>query len=332
MGHDRRSIQTCQNVFIKYGRGELMEYVSAINELSYKNSCVTMGKFDGMHRGHQLLFSELYKSEAKGLLSVVLTFDTPPADLFSGKVSSQIYTEEEKRYFLEKKGMDVMVCFPFTKETAAIEPEDFIRDILVKKLGAKKLVVGADFGFGKGRRGNVELLSSLKEKYGYELIVVPKLKDGDDIISSTLIREKLKEGNIEYANRLLGMPYRIRGVVEHGMQLGRKIGMPTLNVIPHSKKLLPPNGVYVTITYVDNIPYYGVTNIGCKPTVTSNGERMAESHLFNFDREIYGALVETEFFTYERPECKFASVAELSERMYKDMEYAKEYFRKINRI
>ena len=223
-----------------------MEYITS-SDFHFKNTAVALGKFEGIHRGHQLLMDEVKKQELHGLQSVVFTFDRPTRLTLTGDTKyKQIYTKEERKTILEKRGINILIEHPFTKEFAALTPERFIREVLVEKVGAKVIVVGTDFHFGKNRSGSILDLEKLEEECGYHLIVVEKLQlDGKDI-SSTRIRASLEKGDMEEASALLGRNYSVSGEIVHGNALGRTIQVPTINQKVPSFKLLPANGVYVS--------------------------------------------------------------------------------------
>ncbi len=304
-----------------------MEYICGKTEFQYHNSCITLGKFDGLHRGHQLLFSYLYKYEKQGYTSVMFTFDYHPGNLFSDREIDLIYTEEEKKALLTEQGPQVLISYPFTKESASMEPEEFIRKVLIEQLDAKIIVVGDDYHFGRKRRGDIAMLREFSKDYGYELIVCEKLKFEGQEISSTRIRRELSLGHMEQVNDMLGHPYSIIGTVVSGRQLGRKIGIPTVNILPLPHKLLPPFGVYASKVKVNGNIYYGVTNIGCKPTVDQSGQVGVETYIFDFNESIYGQEISVELYTFHRGEAKFDSVEELQLVMEKDIEFAKDYFK-----
>jgi len=300
-----------------------MEYIYGSTDFKYQNTCVTLGKFDGLHRGHQLLLSELAKFEQQGLTSVMFTFDYHPGNLFSEKEIDLIYTEEEKKELLSRLGPKVLISYPFTEETASMEPEDFIKEVLIGKLDAKAIVIGTDYRFGKKRKGDAELLKKYSVVYGYELVVCEKLTYSDKVISSTRIREELRNGQIESVNEMLGRPYTIMGTVVTGNKIGRTIGVPTVNLLPTEHKLLPPNGVYASrIKYQENT-YYGVTNIGYKPTVGAGQKLGVETHIFGFTGDLYGKIIEVELYRYEP---KFSSIEELKQRVQSDIENVKDFF------
>ena len=198
-----------------------MLYLSENMEFRLKNTAVSLGKFDGVHLGHRLLIERIIKEKSRGLQAVVFTFSLHPMSLFSDKELELIDTEKEKIEKLEQLGVDVLISYPFTKETAATEPEDFVRNILVKQLDVKVIVVGSDYRFGKKRKGDVNLLQKMSEECGYELVVYDKLQIDQHIVGSTLIRTEIAMGNMEFVEKLLGEPYRIEGEVVYGKQIGR---------------------------------------------------------------------------------------------------------------
>ncbi|MDO5147018.1 MAG: bifunctional riboflavin kinase/FAD synthetase [Eubacteriales bacterium] len=304
-----------------------MEYIRE-PDFQLENTAVALGKFEGLHRGHQLLFDKIKEQKKNGLKSVVFTFDMPPRSALAQDFSyQQIYTREERKVLLEKMGMDILIEHPFTKEFASLSPEEFVREILVKKAGARVVVVGRDFRFGKRRSGDVALLERMSAACGYRLIVVEKLQWEKKDVSSTKIRFCLERGEMEQAEKMLGRPYTILGKVVHGKALGRTIQIPTANQIADKKKLMPPNGVYVSRIYIEGEehPFYGITNVGIKPTVEENGQKGVETNIFQFEGDIYGKEIEVELLHYRRPEMYFHGVEELRCQMEKDIRYAKEY-------
>lgn len=305
-----------------------MEYITS-SDFHFKNTAVALGKFEGIHRGHQLLMDEVKKQELHGLQSVVFTFDRPTRLTLTGDTKyKQIYTKEERKTILEKRGINILIEHPFTKEFAALTPERFIREVLVEKVGAKVIVVGTDFHFGKNRSGSILDLENLEE-CGYHLIVVEKLQlDGKDI-SSTRIRASLEEGDMEEASALLGRNYSVSGEIIHGNALGRTIQVPTINQKVPSFKLLPPNGVYVSKIHWNDEVYYGITNIGTKPTVNDTSEKTVETNIFDFDKDVYGEKMVVELLHYHRKESRFSSVEALQTQLFKDIEFGKQFVAKI---
>ena len=304
-----------------------MEYIAGITDFKVNNSVVTIGKFDGLHLGHQLLMEQVIEYKKQGYRAVMFSFLFHPENLLRKKELELIYTEEEKLHKLRQTGMDVLVSYPFTEETSNLEPEDFIRDILKDKLDARIIVVGKDFRFGHNRSGDIHLLKELECKYDYQLIACDKRKWHHTIISSSAIRKELSEGNMEVANAMLGKPYSIHGKVLHGRKIGRTLGMPTTNLIPTSDKLLPPNGVYASRTLIDGIYHQGVTSIGYKPTVGAEKNKGVETYLFDLDQDLYGKEIEVEILHYQRPELRFDSLEELRVKMQEDILISRNYFR-----
>lgn len=295
-----------------------MEYIQGVNGLYVnEDTAVTLGKFDGLHRGHCKLIRRTQEFKKYGLKSVVFTLN------FNRK--GMLLTKEERQQILAKLGVDYLVECPFVPEIAQMEPEEFVRAILVDKLHARRIIVGADFRFGYERKGDARLLKELEKIYDFQVEVLRKEKLGDREISSTYIREALEAGDMEKAELLLGYPYVVSGEVLHGRHIGGKLLVPTVNLVPTTRKLLPPNGVYVSRTKVGDQKFGGITNIGYKPTV---GEKFrgVETYLFDFDADLYGCDIEVELLHYLRPEKKFASIDALREQMTKDIAFGREFF------
>jgi riboflavin kinase/FMN adenylyltransferase len=251
----------------------------------------------------------------------------PPRNRVEEIVANVLTTNEEKQYIFEKQGIDYLIECPFTPEIMAMEPKDFIAWIS-RSLHMKYVVVGDDFRFGHKRTGDYHTLQQYEEVYGYKTIVIEKLKDSNRDISSTYVREKIADGNIRKANQLLGYKYFIKSEIVHGKKLGRKIGIPTINMILPTNKLLPPNGVYVTEVLVDGKVYMGVTNVGCKPTVSEEKILGVETYIADFCQDIYGEKIVVSFIDFIRPEQKFESIEKLKAQMESDIEVAKKYYNK----
>lgn len=298
----------------------MMKFVNQLSQLQIKEkTAVTLGKFDGLHRGHKKLLNQVLRKKEEGYLATIFTFDMPPKNLLKGIHGRMILTNEERTMLLMKYGVDILFECPFTKEIAGMEPEQFVKDILIGHMNAGYIVVGADFKFGHERSGDIYLLDRLSRKYDFKLLVLAKEQYKTRDISSTYIREVLKEGRMELAWKLLGYPYFVTGEVVKGKQLGRVIGVPTVNQLPQENKLLPPDGVYASRTIVDGKIYKSMTNIGVRPTVEDTQVRNLETYLFDFNEEIYGRDVQVELLSFERPEIKFASLEELKMQLMADM-------------
>lgn len=290
-----------------------------------ENTVLSLGKFDGIHRGHELLLEYMADKKNEGLSGAIFTFDIPPRNNVEHTEAKVLTTNEEKMHIFEQFGIDYLVECPFTKEIMCMEAENFIEKI-VRQLHVKCMVVGEDFHFGHNRRGDYRMLRQYAQKYDYEVIVVQKMQEDARDISSTFVREEIIKGNIEKANHLLGYRYFVTSVVEHGNQIGRTIGIPTINQVPPREKLLPPYGVYITEVYIDEQKYRGITNVGCKPTVGEKNPVGVETHLLDFAGDVYDKVVTVEFISRVRAEQKFASIEELKTQMQNDIAYGRAFF------
>lgn len=288
-------------------------------------TAVAIGKFDGLHRGHRELLRLILEQKKKGYLSTIFTFDPPPEVLFGKRQPKEITTKEEKRIIFEKMGVDILIEYPLNEISAAIEPEDFVKEILKEKMNMCYLVAGYDLSFGHKGAGNAKLLESLAPKYDFELYIIEKVCDGGREISSTYIREEVEKGNMVLVTRLLGEPYMVIGQIVHGAKLGRKIGMPTINILPQKEKMLPPKGVYYSRTKIGEKEYKSITNIGKKPTVCDEGQIGVETYLYEFDKDVYGKNAVVKLLEFKRPERKFSNVEELKSQMMKDVNEGREF-------
>lgn len=306
-----------------------MEYIKQSMTFEIEGpSVLSLGKFDGLHRGHELLMEYMRekKQEQQNLKAVVFTFDIPPSEQTQNLRMQVLTTSQEKVRLFEENGIDYVIECPFTREIMCMEPEKFI-DRIVKNLHVKDIVVGTDFRFGYKRRGNYQMLRQYAPQYGYQLKVVPKMQEEGRDISSTYIREEINAGNIEKAHKLLGYPFFVEGSVLHGRKLGKAVlGIPTINLIPPQEKLLPPMGVYVTRTECMGKHYPGITNVGCKPTIQGENPIGVETHLFDISEDMYGRMVRVSFLKRVRPEQKFDSLDALKAQMEQDIQYGKVYF------
>lgn len=301
-----------------------MRYYNRLEDIVQdKKTVITLGKFDGIHRGHQKLLNEVHRrAREENLQTVLFTFDVSPQTRIGKKDYCVIVTNSEKKEFVEKFGIDIMIECPFTDQVRNMEAEDFVEKILVNRLKAKALVIGDDFGFGKGRKGTPAFLKAMEKKYGYTVDIIEKEKDGDKDISSTYVREELLKGNIEKANGLLGYRFFIAGEIIHGMHIGTGLGFPTINIVPDKEKILPPNGVYATVTEVDGREYNSITNIGVKPTV--DGKTLGvETFIYDFDGSLYGKKAYVRLLKFIRQEKKFSSIDELKKQVDKDIEFGR---------
>ena len=292
----------------------------------FKNAVITIGNFDGVHIGHQALFHEVIeKADAIDGTSIAMTFDPHPSRVLQKNNNPALITlQEQKAELIERSGMQVLICIPFTKQFASLSAEDFIKNFLIDKIGMKAIIVGGDYTFGKNREGNLAVLKSFASQLGYEVIVADWIKaaqKASDRISSTKIRELVMSGNVEPARKMLGRHYQIRGRVVKGRDRGGKLlGTPTAN-INLQDELCPKTGIYaVTVEYKSRI-YKGVANIGYSPTFEDN-EFTVEVHLLDFAENIYDEKIRVNFIERIRDEKKFADIAELKEQINQDIKTA----------
>ena len=300
--------------------------IAQIDKILEQGTALVLGKFDGLHKGHKLLIDMVVRQKQYGLIPVVFTFAKAPKEHIYKQKQQYILTSTEKSLFMQESGVDIMIEHPLNDVFLNMEPEDFIKKVLVDVLHVRKIYCGPDMGFGKGRRGDVSLLRQYEQEYGYETIVVDKLKHMDREISSTYIREEIKKGAIGLYNELLGYPYTVIGTVEPGKQIGRTLGFPTVNIIPEHDKVLPPNGVYFTKVIIDGDTYNGVTNIGVRPSVDNEDKLTIETHILGTSMDMYGKTLELQFMEFEREEKKFCSTEELKQAILQDIELCKKYF------
>ena len=283
-----------------------------------EETAISIGKFDGLHQGHQLLVERIVKKKQEGLKALIFTFDFGDRPV--------LLLPEERREMLRKWGVDYLLGCAFVERISHMEAEEFVRKILVERLHVRYLAVGTDFRFGCQRRGDYRLLQRLSAECGYEVEVVEKACWQGEEISSSRIRRELEQGRMELVNQLLGYAYSVTGEVLHGRKIGRTLGMPTTNIVPSERKLLPPNGVYATRTVIAGELFEGITNIGYKPTVGAEPRKGVETYLFDLDRNLYGEILTVRFYGYERPERKFDSLEELKKRIGQDVEWGRTYF------
>ena len=301
-------------------------------------TAVVLGKFDGVHMGHQLLLKTLLEQREKGLKTVVCTFDKSPASLFiqDGTTYRELCTLEEKREIFKAWGVDVLIEFLMNEDTAAIPAIEFVTEILQKYLNCKILIAGEDVSFGYRGLGDKQMLIDNSLQCGYEVIIVEKMltkeiyeEEREEEISSTIIRKEINAGKIAKANVLMGRPFALKGEVVHGRQLaGTALQMPTANIKWPDNKVMPAFGVYFTEVLVDDRKYFAITNVGQKPTIADHAacEVLAESYLYDFEGNLYGKEITLKFCHFLREEKKFDGVDALKEQLQKDMEAGKKFW------
>lgn len=287
-----------------------------------KPTAVTIGKFEAIHAGHQILLHHTEHYRKKGYSPLLFTFDIHPEKQLKSSDIKLIYSNDEKKMLLSEYSMDYLIEYPFTDELINMSPRQFFEDILIKKLNAKVVIVGEEFRFGHDRSGDVSTLEMLADEYNIKVDVVSRRCIDSEKISSSNIRNVILEGNMEKACEMLGRPYFIYGEIVHGRQLGRTIDMPTINVNVDKDKVLPPNGVYSALVTVDNVHYKAVANIGTKPTVADENIISIEAYIFYFNQDIYGKKARIDLIHFQREEKKFESLDALKEQMQHDKKEA----------
>lgn len=297
-----------------------MQHITSVTELQLYQTAVALGKFDGFHRGHQLLLEQVRKWQEQGLTGVIFTFAPAGETIGSTK---HIDSHMEKIHKAEAAGIDILLEYPFTKTFAGLEPEAFVAEILVKQLDVKAVAVGRDFRFGNNRKGDVSTLEQLGNRYGFHVMTFDKRMVQQEEISSSSIRMAIEAGQMEFVTASMGQGYSVYGEVVHGKRLGHTIDIPTANQLVSSEKVLPPFGVYAAKITWQKQEYHGIANLGCKPTVSDAQVIGLETYMFDFQEDIYGEWIEVELLHFIRPERKFDSLEELVSQMKKDIIAAK---------
>ena len=286
-----------------------------------KNAVVTIGTFDGVHIGHRKIIAGIKELADKiNGETVILTFFPHPRMILHPEDESikLITTITEKAQLMEQLGVDHLIITPFSRDFSNQTAEGYIRDVLVNKIGTKKIVIGYDHRFGKDRQGGLEDLLKLGPVYGFEVVEIPEQDIDEVAISSTRIRTALLKSQIDLANTFLGYPFFITGTVIRGDQLGRQIGYPTANIVVEEKyKLIPSDGIFAVTVLVAGQPYKGMAYIGTRPTVNGLTHNI-EVNIFDFDKEIYNQPIKMEFHHYVRADVKFASLDELKVQLAQD--------------
>jgi len=293
-----------------------------------RETAVAIGKFDGIHIGHRRLLEEIREKKKDGLCTCVFTFDPAPAVLFGLSDGKELTVKEEKHVLFERAGVDILIEFPMNHETAATPPGVFAAEILAERMQTRFLAAGSDLSFGAGGAGNAEFLQKLGPELGFRVKTIAKVCLEGREVSSSYARSCVEKGDMEMAEKLLGMPYPVFGTVVKGNQLGRNLGFPTVNLLPEEGKLLPPNGVYFSQVRYRNKLYRAISNVGYKPTVTEDRVMGLESYLYDFEEDIYGEPIEVYLMEFSRPERRFESVEALRGQLERDIEAGSLYHKK----
>ena len=302
-----------------------MQHYHSIHEVSLQHAWLTVGVFDGVHRGHREIMKLLTDGAHRaGAPAVVLTCSPHPASVLTGQEIKCLTTPGEREEQHGALGVDVVISVPFSRDLSGVSARDFMSH-LKQRLGLDRMLIGYDFALGKGREGNAARLEEIGRELGYVLQVIPGVGDESGVISSTAIRKLVSGGNVAAAAGLLGRPYRLTGPVVHGDHRGRKIGFPTANVEYPPEKILPANGIYACWTMVGAERFAAAINVGIRPTVSDTQTvPNVEAFLLDFDRKIYGEEIHLDFVARLRDELKFPSLEALKAQMWKDVATTRE--------
>ncbi|HEY2980263.1 MAG TPA: bifunctional riboflavin kinase/FAD synthetase [Anaerolineales bacterium] len=302
-----------------------MQHYRSLNDLSLQKSWLTVGVFDGVHRGHQKILDALSAgAHADGASAVVLTLDPHPSAVLTGKDIPMLTTPDERAELLAAHGVDVVITERFTPDLAAVSASEFMSR-LTRRLGLARLLIGYDFALGKAREGDAARLTEIGNELKYEVEVVKAVSDESGVISSTAIRRLIGAGDVRAAAERLGHPYSLRGPVVHGDGRGRGIGFPTANIDYPAGKILPANGIYAAWAWLGDERHPAAVNVGVRPTVKSDQIiPTVEAYLLDFDRDIYGRILKLDFVNRLREELKFPSLEELIEQIQLDVARTRE--------
>lgn len=304
-----------------------MKVFSTIKEIkNVEPTVIALGNFDGVHKGHvELIKRAVEDAKDTRLKSAVFTFSNHPRNFLSGKnVIKNVISSEEKLTLIGDLGVDYIFNIPFDERVQAMEPVDFIDDLILEKMNSKVLYCGFNYHYGKNASGSTETLIQTGEAQGFEVNVLEPYIINGNLVSSTLIRSLIAEGKVSECAQYLGRHYFTRGTVQSGNKIGRTIGFPTTNIIIDDSMVWPSHGVYITNCYYEDVKYHAVTNVGIRPTIGDN-RKVVETYMFDFDKSIYEHEIKVEFLEKIRDEFKFKDKDELKERIGKDKQIAEEY-------
>ncbi len=292
-----------------------------------RGTVLTLGVFDGLHLGHQRIMETVVeRAQATNSAPTAITFDPHPrAVLFPDSAPPLLQTLDQRLANFEALGIEQAIVVRFDKNFAAQDAEVFLRDIVYERLQAREVYLGEGFFFGKNRGGNIELLRKISRELGFFADEIPEIKLRGVRISSSKIRELLKDGKVNLARRMLGRPYGVEGQIVHGDRRGRTIGFPTANLHPRNR-VIPKFGVYATATLIENVWRRSITNVGIRPTFDGDKEPSIESYIFDFDGDLYGDVLRVRFLHRIRDEQKFGGIEELKAQIAKDSAVALDYF------
>jgi riboflavin kinase/FMN adenylyltransferase len=317
---------------VEYDNNHVCNYGSATPiDFSATASVVTVGSYDGVHKGHRMIIARMVAiAKARSLRSVIVTFEPHPRRVLKGAVAGPLgllTTLEEKIDLLAGESVDLLFVVRFTPEFASRSSDDFIRNVLVGLLGAKSIIIGYDHAFGRDRSGSGKTLETLGCELGFDVEVVDEVRIGHEHFSSTRIRVLLENGRIEEANEFLGSPYMISGTVVEGDKRGREIGFPTVNLrLSDPDKLLPRSGVYLAQTVLNGLSFMALMNVGVRPTVSAKGIKSVEAHILGYSGTLYDSTIRFTLLKFIRDERKFSTLEELKMQIEKDKKTVELYY------
>jgi len=307
----------------------LKEHKGANAFKSDRPTVITIGTFDGVHAGHQKIIERLIATaKVNNMESAILTFFPHPRMVLQKEGELKlINTIEERKELLEESGIDHLIIHPFTMQFSRLSALEFVRDILVNKLNAKKVIIGYDHRFGRNRTADISDLREFGKQFDFEVEEIGKEEIEDVAVSSTKIRKALLDGKVEKANNYLKHPFSVSGIIVRGKGLGKEFGYPTANLkIEEDYKLIPKNGVYIVSSKIDGVTFYGMMSIGTNPTVGGTSQTI-ETYFFNLDKDLYGKKLTIEMLSWIRDEKKFDSVSALKIAMKQDEAFSKVYIK-----
>ncbi len=306
-----------------------MQIIDSLDKIKDKKIYLTIGNFDGVHKGHQDFLAQVKReAETHNGYFVVVTFIPHPSFVLKNLKAFLINTYEERREMLEKNGVNYLLEIDFNRDFSTLNPREFFDRYLLINKNLKKVFLGHDFSFGANKSGNFEVAKSFCAEVDIELSLQEEFTLEGQNISSSIVREKIKNGEVEIANNLLGREYFLCGRVIKGVGRGKQIGFPTANLDYSKENIIPSNGVYVTKTFLNGMTYFSVTNVGFNPTFNNGREVHIETHLLDFNHDIYGEKIKVSFLKKVRDEKKFSSVNELINQINIDSKNAREFFSK----
>jgi riboflavin kinase/FMN adenylyltransferase len=310
---------------------DVIHFPEDVRPSRWSQPVLALGNFDGVHRGHRKILERVRRvADERGATSVVMTFDPhPPRVVRPDKAPPLLMTKSQKLEAIEQAGVHGAAIVRFTPEMSRWEPEMFVRTVLVDWLHVAEVWVGANFLFGHDRTGNFTLLRVLGSRYGFRAEKIDPVRYKEFVVSSTRVRRLVSEGRVDEAGALLGHAYSLDGTVVRGDQRGRTIGFPTANLCTENE-LLPPHGVYATTIRIRDVVHASVTNVGVRPTVDQSGRTTIETHIFNFDRDVYGAPVRLGFVQRIRDERAFETLDQLQAQIAADCSRARVLFDRLS--